>query len=124
MKIVNLRRREAMQLKARILRAQRAQKIFIPLDAKIRVQSALHQHTGAAERDRLVDLFANLIHRPHVGVRRAGPAIECAECTDDVADVRVIDVAIDDVGDDIVGVTTLTNLIRGGSDGRDVVRFQ
>jgi len=29
--------------------------------------------------------------------------------------------AIDDVGDDVIRMTTLTNLIRGGSDGRDVV---
>src|SRR2546423_5083303 len=86
------------------------------------MQSSLHQHTSAAECDRLVDLFANLIHRAHVRVGRAGAAIECAERADDVADVRVIDVAIDDVGDDVIWMTTLTNLIRGGSDGRDVVR--
>jgi len=72
------------------------------------MQSALHQNAGAAEGYCLVNLSQNLIHRAHVGVGRAGPAIECAERTDDVADIRVIDVAIDDVGDDVIRMTTLT----------------
>src|SRR5205807_7246362 len=74
--------------------------------------------------DRLVDFFANLVDRAYVSVRRAGPAIECAESTDHVADIRVIDVAIDDVGDNVAGMTALPNFIRGGSDGRDVVRLE
>ena len=40
--IVNLRRRETMKLKLGILRAQGAQKIFVPLDAKVGMQPALH----------------------------------------------------------------------------------
>jgi hypothetical protein len=39
-----LRRREAVQLKLRILCVQRPQQIFVPLDIEIRMQSALHQH--------------------------------------------------------------------------------
>src|SRR5437016_3699961 len=113
MNVVNLWRRETMQLKAWILRAQGAQEIFVPLDAKIRMQPTLHQHAGAAERNRLVDLFANLFYRAHVSVGRAWPAIECAEGADDVADVRVVDIAINDVGDDVVRVAAPANFVRG-----------
>src|SRR5207237_1592805 len=123
MKVMNLRGLEAMRLKAGICRAQRPQKIFVPLATKIRMQSSLHQHAGTAQLDRLVDFFANLVDRAYVSVRRAGPAIECAESTDHVADIRVIDVAIDDVGDNVAGMTALPNFIGGGSDGRDVVRL-
>ena len=102
MDVVNLGRREAVQLKARILRAERPQQIFIPLDAEIRMQPALHQNAGAAQRDCLVNLCANFVERAHVSVGRARPPVERAESADDIADVRVVDVAIDDVGDDVV----------------------
>src|SRR5258708_2654053 len=121
MQVMNLRRREAMQLKSRILRAQSAQQIFVPLNPKVRMQPALHQNACATQRNRLVDLLANLIDSAHVGVRRAGPSIERAERADDVADVRVIYVAIDDIGDDVVRMTTLANLVGRGANARDVV---
>src|ERR1051326_1361794 len=82
MKVVNLRRREAVQLKAGIFRAQVAQEIFVPLEAEVRMQSALHQHAGAAERDGLIDLFADLVEGAHVGVGRARPSIKGAKRTD------------------------------------------
>src|SRR5689334_22003435 len=124
MDVMNLRWREAVQLKSRILRAQRAQQIFVPLDAKIRMQTALHQHARAAKRDRLVDLLANLVERADVSIRRTGPTIERAERADDVADVCVVDVAIDDVGDDVVGMAARAYLVGCSANARDVVRLE
>src|SRR5437879_2609139 len=124
MNVMNLGRREAVKLKARILRTERAQKIFIPLDSKIRMQTALHQNACAAERDRLVDLFANLFKRAHVSVGCAGPAVERAERADDVANVRVVNVSIDDVGDDVVRVLALANLVSRRAYLRDFERFE
>src|SRR5439155_1184546 len=120
MQVMNLGRRETVQLKAGILRAQSAQQIFVPFDAKVRVQASLHQHAGAAERNRLVNLRANLVDGAHVSIGRAGPAIERAESTHDVADVRVIDVAIDYVSDNVVRVASLSNLISGRADAGNV----
>src|SRR5688572_9134726 len=88
------------------------------------MKSALHQHARAAERDRLVDLAADLVERSHVSVGRAGPAVESAERADYVADVRVVDIAIDDVGDDVVGMTARADLVSGGAYSRYVVGFQ
>src|SRR6266446_5968514 len=124
MQVMNLWRRKAVQLKARILRRQSAQQIFIPFNAKIRVQPALHQNARATQRNRLVNLLADFIDRANVSVGRAGPAIESAESADNIADIRVVYVAIDDVGDDVVRMTAPANLIRGRADPRDVVRFQ
>src|SRR2546423_231551 len=99
MEVMNLRRRETVKLKARVLCGERAQKIFVPLDSEIRMQSTLHQHARAAERNRLVNLRANLIDRAHVSIGRTRPAIKRAERADDVTDIRIINVSIDDVGD-------------------------
>jgi hypothetical protein len=67
------------------------------------MQTSLHQNAGAAQGDRFIDLFTDFVYRAHVGIGRAGPAIKRAEGADDVADVRVIDVAVDDVRDDWSG---------------------
>src|SRR6185369_7819000 len=88
------------------------------------MQTALHQHARAAERDRLVNLRADLLECADVSVGRAGSTIERAERTDDVADVRVVDIAIDDVGDDVVRMTARAYLVSGSAHPGDVVRFE
>ncbi len=124
MDVVDLRRREAMQLKVGILRVQRAQKIFIPLDSEIRMKPALHQDAGSAKGNRLINLRADLVERPHISVGSARPAIESAERADDIADIRVVDVAIDDVGDDVVGMLALPNFIGGSANRGYVMRLK
>src|ERR1051326_5706143 len=124
MDVVNLRWREAVQLEAGIFCAQRPQQVLVPLNAEIGVQSALHQNASAAERNRLVDLFANCVDRLHVGIRRAGPPIKRTERADDVADVRVIDVSVDDVSDYVGGMLALANLVRRRSDFGNLVGFK
>lgn len=60
----------------------------------------------------------------YVRVRLAGPPIECAEGAHDVANVGVIDVAVDDVRDDIAGIFTLTDLVSREADADKIVRFE
>src|SRR5437588_2007281 len=124
MEVMNLRRGETVKLKPRVLRTKRAQKIFVPLNSKIRMQPALHQHARAAEGNRLVNLRANLIDRAHVCVRRARPAIEGAESTHDIAYIRIVNISIDDVGDDVIWMTRLANFVSRGADASYVVRFE
>ena len=59
-----------------------------------------------------------------VSVRLSRPAVKRAERADDVADVRVIDVAVDDVRDDIGRVVPHPDLVRGQADTDKIVRFQ
>src|SRR5262249_52402384 len=54
--------------------------------------------------DRLVDLPEQLVEAEDVAVRRSDVAIERAEIAFRDADVRVVHVAVDDVGDDVVGM--------------------
>ena len=103
---------------------QRAQQVLVPLDIKIRMQPALHQHTSAAEGYGLVDPLLDLFDRMNVGIRLPRPTIERAEGADYIADVRVIYVAIDDVRDDVGRVVPHADLVCGESDSNEVVRFE
>ena len=113
-----------MQLKSGILRTQRAEQVFIPLDSEVGVQPALHQDARAAERNGFIDLRADFFEAANVGVGCARATVERAKGPDDLADVRLVDVAIDDVGDDVLRVTPRAYLIGSGSHACDVVRFE
>src|SRR5262249_13343257 len=88
------------------------------------METSLHQHAGSAQRDSFIDLCADFFHRPDVSVRRPRPAIERTESAHDVADVRVVDIAIDDVSDDVVRMTAAPNLVGSRANAGYVVRFK
>jgi hypothetical protein len=88
------------------------------------VQSTLHQDPRPAESNRLVNLRADFVERPHISVGCAGPAIESAERTHNVADIRVVDIAVDDVGDYVVWMFPLPDFVGGSANCSDVMRFQ
>lgn len=69
--------------------------------------SALHEHLRAAERNRLFDFFVNLRQRDDVRIVVLFHAVKCAELAIDIADVRVIHIAINVVGDDLVAATVV-----------------
>ena len=100
-----------MQPKRRIPFLDGAEQILVPLERQIRVVTALQQQLSAAERDRLVDLAEDLSEAQHVSFRRADGPIERAEVAARNADVRVVDVAIDDVGDDPFGMLAGADLV-------------
>ena len=66
------------------------------------MMAALQQNLRPAQRERLFDLPVQLIQSNHVGVVVLLRAVEGAELAIDVADVGVVDVAVNDVGDDVV----------------------
>src|SRR5882672_706166 len=124
MNVVDLGRRETMQLKRRVFLVQRSQQVFIPFDVEVGVQSALHQNSGAAEGNRLIDLLADFFQRANVSVRGARPAVERAEGTYDIADIRIVDVAVDYVSDNVVLVSPLANLVSRNADPGNIMRFE
>ena len=91
------------------------QQIFVPFDSEVRMKATLHQNSGTAKRNRLVNLFANLIDRPHVRIGRSRPAIKRAERTNNITNVCVVDIPVDDVGDDVLGMPSLPDLISSGA---------
>ena len=100
----HLRRRQRVQLELRIALLDRAEQILVPRQRQIGIVAALQQQLDAADGDRLVDLPEQLVEAEHVALRRSDRPIERAEVAPRDADVRVVDVAVDDVGDDAVGM--------------------
>ena len=78
------------------------EQVEVPLEAQPGVMPALQQDLRAALGKGLLDLPVHLLERDHVGIRILLRPVKRAELAVDVADVGIVDVAVDDVGDDLV----------------------
>jgi|SRR5881275_3202195 len=79
------------------------QQTLEPVDCQIGMQSALHENSGAPKFDRLSDLAVDSIEIEDVSLGSQlalQRTIKSAERAVLSAEIRVINVAIDDVGDD------------------------
>src|SRR5947208_12848907 len=75
----------------------RAEEVFVVVDAEIRVVPSLHQDTRPAERERLLDLLEDDRLWQEVALSAVtGPPVEGTEVAVGHADVRVVDVPVDD----------------------------
>ena len=83
------------------------QQIQIPLQGKFRMMAALHQNLRAAQSDGLFDLAVHFVKRDDVGIVIRLRAIKGAEFAIDVADVSIIDIAINNIGDDLIAATVM-----------------
>ena len=81
-----------------------AHQVEVPLERDVGVVPALEQDLHAAERLALVDLRADLLEAQHVAFAVLRPAVERAEPAVGDADVGVVDVPVDDVGDHRLGM--------------------
>ena len=79
-----------------------AQQVEVPLERDVRIVPALDEDLHAAERLGLLDLLADLLERERVPFAVLRATVEGAEAAVGHADVRVVDVAVDDVRDDAV----------------------
>ena len=87
-----------------VARLDRAEEILVVVDAEVGVVAALHEQAGAAERERLLDLLEDHGLRQQVALALvAGPAVEGAEVAVGDADVRVVEVPVDDERDPRAG---------------------
>src|SRR5262245_59236261 len=89
-----------------------AHHLFIPLDLQIRMQPALHQYPGAADLHRLANLFVDRVKIQHIALGASGTfdrSVEGAEGAVLGAEIRVIDVAVDDVSDHTLGMQFTAN---------------
>src|SRR5205823_12683329 len=113
--VLHLGRRERVQVD-RIARLDRAEEILVVVDPEIRMVAALHQETGATERERLLDLLEDNRLREEISLARvAWTAVERAEVAVRVADVRVVEVAVDDERDPRRVGSSVAELVRGAT---------
>src|SRR5581483_7792461 len=89
-----------------------------------RMQSALHQHTRPPEFYRLADLLVDGFEIQNVtlfGLRAFQGAVEGAESAVLGAEVGVIDVAVNDVGDHAFGVQLSPHRVRFHANADQVI---
>src|SRR2546430_10978195 len=80
-----------------------SQNVAIVIRSQAVRESALDADFGGAELPGFGRLFRHLIQTEVVGVRFARAAAEGTEFASDEADVGEVDVAVDDVGDQVAG---------------------
>ncbi len=84
----------------------------------------MEQNSGATELEHFVDFFVDVLEREDVAVFGAERAVEGAEGTVFGAEIRVVDVAVDLVGDDAGVVFLQAHLVRGHAEADEVVGFE
>ena len=116
-KMLELRRAEAVDVDMGIFFPDVMEQIEIPIEAELRMMAALHQDLHAARCGQLIQLLVELFAREHVMIVVLFGAIKRAELAVNVADVGVIDVAIDDVSDDFAASVPIMLFFRQVSPG-------
>src|SRR5712691_8287480 len=97
--MLDLGRRQGVQMD-RVARLDRTKKILVVVDPEVGVMAPLHEETRSADRERLLDLLEDDRLRKQVALARVErQAVEGAEVAVRVADVRVVEVAVDDERD-------------------------
>ena len=120
----HLGRRERVHVELRVALLDRAEQLFVPVDAELGVVPALHEGAGAADCQRLLDLREDHLVRQDIALAHvARLAVERAEVAVRHADVGVVDVPVDDVGD-LAGIRlAVADLVGGGADRDEVARL-
>src|SRR5581483_7794013 len=120
--VLHLRRRERVEMDL-VLRLDRREEILVVVDSEVRMVAALHEQARPAEGERLLHLLEDDRLREEVSLARVARApIERAEIAVGVADVRVVEVAIDDERDAIGVVLAIAHLVRDATDRDEVAR--
>src|SRR5262245_37979931 len=75
------------------------------------MNATLHQNAGAAEGKRLFNLFVNDMVRQNIGLGISLDPVKGAKGAEFFADIRIVDVSIDDVADDVVWMMPATDTV-------------
>ena len=113
-----------MQMNLRKALLQAAEHGLVPLDLQVGMQAALQQHAGAAQLHRLAHLVVDGVEVEDVafgGQLALQRAIERAEGAVLGAEIGVVDVAVDDVGDHAIGMQAAAHRVGFHADADQVV---
>ena len=97
---------------------------LVPLDLQVGMQAALQQHAGAAQLDRLAHLVVDGVEVEDVALGRQlalQRPVEGAEGAVLGAEVGVVNVAVDDVGDHALGMQAAAHRVGLHTDADQVI---
>src|SRR3954447_10996311 len=101
------------------------EEVLVVVDPEIGMVAALHEDAGAADRERLLDLLEDDRLRQQVALGAvSGAPVERAEVAVGDADVRVVEVAVDDERDPASVGSARTELFGGPADRDEVLRLE
>src|SRR5215813_13079137 len=106
--MLKLGRTESMNVDVWIFFPDVTQQIEIPLERQFRMMPPLHQDLNTTNGRKFVQFLIDLLEREHVMIFIFLRSIKRAELAVNIANVRVIDVSIDDVSDDLTSEPVVT----------------
>src|SRR5262249_33623017 len=93
-------RREAMAVNLKSL-LDSGNEALVIVDLQILMNTALHENSRPAQHQRFFDFLINHVIRQNIGLWIALDSIERAEGAEFFTNIRVVNIAIDDIADDI-----------------------
>src|SRR5207245_2590727 len=123
----DLRSRIAVQVNFGEALLDAPQHRLVPVNLQVRMQTALHQNSGPAKFDGFADLVVDSLEIEDITLFGFGSLqrpVKGAEGTVLSAEVRVINVAIDDVGDHALGVQPAPRRVGFHADADQVIGLE
>jgi hypothetical protein len=105
--MVEFRRRESVDVDLGIFLAEVIEEIEVEINAKFRMMPALHQDLGAADFQEFINFLVDLRVGQNVVVRVLFGPVKIAKLAIDVANVGVVDVAVENVGHNLIAVSSV-----------------
>ena len=103
-----------MNVDLRILGADVRKRFQVEIDAQFWMVAALKEYLHTSFGREFIELLINLLDTENIMILVSFGSIEGAELAIDVADVCVVDVAINDIGDDLRAATIVGSVLGGG----------
>ena len=115
---------EAMQMERRVAPLDAREQVLVIIDLEVGVKAALHEDSRAAQGERFIDLLEDRLERLDVSFRRTHGPIEGAKRAVLRADIGVVDVAVNDVGDHAFRMQALAHGVRLEAEAEQIVGLQ
>src|ERR1700747_826679 len=103
--MLKLRRTESVNIDVRIFFPDVTEQIDVPLERQFRMMPPLHQDLNTAGGRKFVEFLIDLLKRKDVMILILLRSIKRAELAVNIANVRVVDVSIDNVGHDLTAAS-------------------
>src|SRR5262250_2380770 len=100
------------------------QHLFMPIDLQVWMQAALHQHASATQFNGLTDFVVDSLETENVSLFGLGSlqrTIKRAKRAVLGAEIRVIDVAVDDVGGNTLRVQSASHCVGFHANADEIV---